>query len=218
VFEYVDTVCTELALKALDGLALLDQKLSAQRVPSNMVSVLLPPSCIVSESFYSDSKKGNAAGGGGVDSLENYPPSTVIRLGNMAAIEDILDDELYEELQEDVADECNKHGTVRTVVIPKPVAGSTVGTGGDAASLGPGVGYVFVSFTTSEGAGKARGAIAGRKFNGKTVEAVFYPEDLFQNKVSVIAIDLHVFYAFYSVIFRVRNRTNHFDNLDVIFQ
>ena len=83
------------------------------------------------------------------------------------------DDEIYEELQQDIADECNQHGTVRSIIIPRPV--------GDA--VGPGVGEVFVCFTHAEGTQKAKAAVHGRTFNGLSVKAVFYPVDLFHAKV-----------------------------------
>ena len=46
-----------------------------------------------------------------------------------------------------------------------------------------GVGKVFVVFLDKVGAEKARNAVNGRSFNGQTVEAVFYPEDLLAKRV-----------------------------------
>jgi hypothetical protein len=92
----------------------------------------------------------------------------------MTTAEDLADDELYLELQEDVAEECNNYGTVKSIVIPRvPIDGSSEA-----------VGMVFVHFTAMEGAIKAKAAVAGRSFNGKIVKAVFFPEALFTSKVS----------------------------------
>ena len=39
--------------------------------------------------------------------------------------EDLRDDELFEDLQEDIAEECNSYGTVRSIVIPRPAQGES---------------------------------------------------------------------------------------------
>lgn len=54
-------------------------------------------------------------------------------------------------------------------------------------SICSGVGKIFVLFLNIDGATKARAAVNGRTFNGKLVEAVFYPEDLLDQKVGSIA-------------------------------
>ncbi|POO02571.1 Nucleotide-binding alpha-beta plait domain containing protein [Trema orientale] len=45
--------------------------------------------------------------------------------------------------------------------------------------LVPGVGKVFLEYAEVEGASKAREGLNRRKFAGKQVVAVFYPEDKF---------------------------------------
>jgi len=86
--------------------------------------------------------------------------------------EDLKDDDNYEELLEDVAEECNNHGTVKSIVIPRGVEDASLGR-------------IFVSFVEKESAQKAYGAVAGRKFNGKVVRAHYYPEELFTKKVNM---------------------------------
>lgn len=76
-----------------------------------------------------------------------------------------------------MGDECNNYGTVRSIVIPRPSSDSSEN---DASR---GVGLIFVSFTSPEGAARAKKAVNGRTFNGQTVVAVFYPEKLFESKV-----------------------------------
>ena len=58
------------------------------------------------------------------DVLDEYPLSSVIRLSNMTTPADLTDNDLYEELLEDVADECNTHGTVKSIVIPRGLDGA----------------------------------------------------------------------------------------------
>lgn len=49
---------------------------------------------------------------------------------NMVAPEELLDDEEYEEIVEDVREECGKYGQVKSIEIPRPVDGLEVpGTG-----------------------------------------------------------------------------------------
>jgi splicing factor U2AF subunit len=179
VLEYVDPTVGESAIAGLNGLPVGDKQLSVQKVPMNMAALLLkparppaPPAPVA----------GNAIGGlpsiattsTDSDPLLSAPPAAVLRMSNMTTLEELRDDEIYEELQEDIADECNQHGTVRSIIIPRPALG---------ADSGPGVGEVFVCFTHSEGAEKAKNAVHGRTFNGLSVKAVFYPEDLFHAKV-----------------------------------
>ena len=58
------------------------------------------------------------------DVLDDFPLSSVIRLSNMCSRADLTDNELYDELLEDVADECNTHGTVKSIVIPRGLDGA----------------------------------------------------------------------------------------------
>lgn len=45
---------------------------------------------------------------------------------NMVLPEELLDDEEYEEIVEDVRDECSKYGLVKSIEIPRPVDGVEV--------------------------------------------------------------------------------------------
>jgi hypothetical protein len=79
--------------------------------------------------------------------------------------------------QEDVNDECNNYGTVRAIVIARP-------TGSSSEDEAKSVGNIFVSFTSPEAATRAKNALSGRTYDGKSVVAVFYPEKLFEQQVS----------------------------------
>lgn len=57
-------------------------------------------------------------------------PTEVLCLMNMVAPEELLDDEEYEEIVEDVREECGKYGQVKSIEIPRPVDGLEIpGTG-----------------------------------------------------------------------------------------
>ncbi|CAE7782274.1 U2af50 [Symbiodinium microadriaticum] len=180
VLEYVDKTLTDEAVKGLNGLQLGGSKLSVQRVPAQMAAMLLVP----------PTPSSSGAGGTGVgsvvsagsaasspDPLLTHPPTCVLRLSNMTTMEDLQDDDAYDELQEDVGDECNNYGTVKAIVIPRPLEGSPAKQ-----NEMRGVGMIFVSFTSPEGATRSKAAVHGRTFNGQKVVAVFYPEDLFEKK------------------------------------
>lgn len=53
-------------------------------------------------------------------------PTEVLCLMNMVLPEELLDDEEYEEIVEDVRDECGKYGLVKSIEIPRPVDGVEV--------------------------------------------------------------------------------------------
>ena len=50
------------------------------------------------------------------------------------------------------------------------------------------VGMIFVHFTEITHAESAKQAIAGRSFNKKKVEVVYYPEELYNKKVEYMYI------------------------------
>uniref|UniRef100_A0A8B9Z0J3 Splicing factor U2AF 65 kDa subunit n=1 Tax=Buteo japonicus TaxID=224669 RepID=A0A8B9Z0J3_9AVES len=68
-------------------------------------------------------------------------PTEVLCLMNMVLPEELLDDEEYEEIVEDVRDECGKYGLVKSIEIPRPVDGVEVpgcGKVGDGEGAGAG--------------------------------------------------------------------------------
>jgi splicing factor U2AF subunit len=93
-------------------------------------------------------------------------PTRVLSLLNMVTADDLNDDEAYEEIQEDIKEECTLHGTVKKVVIPR----------GEGVS---GVGKVFVEFDTPEQCSAASRALSGRKFAGNIVVCTFFSESEF---------------------------------------
>merc|ERR1712087_756885 len=73
-----------------------------------------------------------------------HPPilsssSSLPGLLNMVTEEELRDEEEYEDILEDIREECGKYGEVRSLEIPRPLPGVDV----------PGVGKVFVGETCS---------------------------------------------------------------------
>lgn len=101
-------------------------------------------------------------------------PSKVIQLLNMATPDDLVDDDFFNLLCEDVYEECSKYGNIEKFEIPRPDLTTGV--------MGPNVGKVFVKFDQLIPAKKCRHHINGRIYNKKTVIASFYNEEKFNLK------------------------------------
>ncbi|KAJ3286634.1 hypothetical protein HK104_008929 [Borealophlyctis nickersoniae] len=93
-------------------------------------------------------------------------PTTVLLLLNMVTPEELVNDEDYHDIIEDIRDECTKFGTIRNITIPRPVEGREVA----------GVGKIFVQYADEEQCGAALRALAGRQFADRTVIGTFYDE------------------------------------------
>jgi splicing factor U2AF 65 kDa subunit len=93
--------------------------------------------------------------------------SRVVQLLNMVTPEELMDQQDYEEIKEDVEEECSKYGEIVKIVIPRPVGASRSSAG---------VGKIFVKYKTPEAATKALQALAGRKFSDRTVVTTYFPE------------------------------------------
>ncbi|KAI3866705.1 hypothetical protein MKX03_006553 [Papaver bracteatum] len=97
-------------------------------------------------------------------------PTKVVRLTQAVSADELKDDEEYEDIVEDMRLEAGKYGSLTSVIIPRPMAGD---------EPSPGVGSVFLEFSDTIGAWKAREGLNGRKFGGNEVVAVYYPENKF---------------------------------------
>jgi hypothetical protein len=96
------------------------------------------------------------------------PPSNatcVLKLGNMLSSEDLMNPEDYEDIKQDIKEECGKFGHVVSIVIPKLTEA--------------GMGQVFVEFSSQEQSQAAANVLSMRTFDGKQVLASFYDEKTF---------------------------------------
>lgn len=131
-------------------------------------------------------------------------PTEVLCLMNMVAPEELLDDEEYEEIVEDVRDECSKYGQVKSIEIPRPVDGLEVpGTGKvqtdaskkrfvkknniilDLSSLHCGVFIllqIFVEFMSVFDSQKAMQGLTGRKFANRVVVTKYCDPDAYHRR------------------------------------
>ncbi|OMJ12271.1 Splicing factor U2AF 50 kDa subunit, partial [Smittium culicis] len=170
--EYSDTNVTDIACTGLNNMELGDRRIIVQRasvgsrtnqLPSQMMGMqpgVMPmgvPGGLLPSNLTGD----------------NIQPTTILQLLNMVGNDELVDDEEYNDILEDVRDECGKFGTVEMLKIPRPVEGVKVN----------GVGKIFVKFQNVSEATTALRALAGRKFADRTVivsyltESDFYSEN-----------------------------------------
>ncbi|XP_031728806.1 serine/threonine-protein kinase Kist [Anarrhichthys ocellatus] len=87
-------------------------------------------------------------------------PTPVLRLLNLIDDSHLHNEEEYEDILEDMKEECQKYGSVVSLLIPKE---------------NPGKGQVFVEYANSSDSKEAQRLLTGRTFDGKFVVATFYP-------------------------------------------
>lgn len=87
-------------------------------------------------------------------------PSPVLRLLNLIDDSHLHNEEEYEDVLEDMKEECQKYGSVVSLLIPKE---------------NPGKGQVFVEYANASDSKEAQRLLTGRTFDGKFVVATFYP-------------------------------------------
>ena len=71
------------------------------------------------------------------------------------------------EICDDVREECSKYGIVLELKIPRPSGGSRQSAG---------VGKIYVKFDNADSASQALKALAGRKFQDRTVVTSYFSE------------------------------------------
>jgi len=161
--EYVDPNVTDQAIAGLHGMQLGERKLVIQRATSssrdrpqerNMpVQIQVP--------------------GMGSEGLKETNQTEVLCLLNMVTHDELKDDEEYQDIVEDIEEECNRYGRVKSLEIPRPTQGVEV----------EGVGKIFVEFEATGDAIKAQSALSGRKFSNRVVMTTFYDLDLYNRRI-----------------------------------
>ncbi|KJZ73640.1 hypothetical protein HIM_06973 [Hirsutella minnesotensis 3608] len=157
--EYLEpTSANEPALNTLNGMDVGGQKLKVTKASAGSTQVANFDIGITAISGLASQLSSEAGKG------------RVVQLLNMVTPEELLDNEEYEEICDDVREECAKFGAVIDLKAPRPSGGSRQSAG---------VGKIFVKFDTPESAHKALTALAGRKFADRTVVTTYFPEENF---------------------------------------
>lgn len=160
--EYVDPNITDQACAGLNGMQLGDKKLIVQRASvgaKNPQGSQAPVQLQIPGLNVSD-----------VQTLG--PPTEVLCLMNMITPEELEDEEEYEDILEDVKEECGKYGIVKSIEIPRGIKGVEV----------PGVGKIFVEFNSVIDCRKAQQALTGRKFANRVVVTSFFEPDKYHRR------------------------------------
>lgn len=171
-FEYVDPEVTDTAIQALNGMELGDKFLVVQRasvgaapIPDMPFEVPAAPKPIMPA---------------GEDSSAN---ARILLMLNMVTNEDLVDDQEYLELYEDIKEECSKYGAVEDLRVPRPIKKDkgkwAPGEAQDTASLdeAAGVGRVYVKYIDPADAERALKSLAGRSFGGRSIIATVLSDD-----------------------------------------
>ncbi|KAK4230981.1 hypothetical protein QBC38DRAFT_467512 [Podospora fimiseda] len=155
--EYYDSSVTDVAISGLDNMTLGEKALKVRKASIGITQV---------------------AGEMGVNAMSMLAGTTsveggasrVLQLLNMVTADELIDKDDYEEIRDDVQEECEKYGKILSLKIPRPSGGSKQSAG---------VGKIYVKYETADSASKALKALAGRKFADRTVVTTFFPEENF---------------------------------------
>ncbi|KAL1567350.1 splicing factor U2af large subunit A-like isoform X2 [Salvia divinorum] len=177
---YQDPSVTDVACAALNGLKVGDKTLTVRRATvSGQLKSEQEYVLAQAQQHIAMQKMVLGAEAGALNIPSGQPPTSVeiptkvLCLTEVVTTDELMDDGEYEEILEDMRDECQKFGELIDVVIPRPVP--------DFASCN-GVGKVFLEYSDTAGCMKAKSALSGRKFGGNSVTALYYPEDKYYNK------------------------------------
>lgn len=180
--EYVETDITDLAIQGLNDMQLGDKRLLVQRASVGNAGQrpMLPGT------------GANSAPLANIGADGPGEPTKAMMLLNCVTAEELIDAQEYQEIVEDMREECSKYGGVVDMRIPRPEAASKGAAaqtwkqtkdGGEPveeqAKEREGVGRVYVLFDDTDSCKRALQAIAGRQFSGRTVIAAFIEEDSF---------------------------------------
>ncbi|KAI0382056.1 hypothetical protein F5Y04DRAFT_57052 [Hypomontagnella monticulosa] len=153
--EFVDPAATDIAIQGLNGMLIGEKNLKVRKASIGITQVAGVEMGVNAMSML--------AGTTASDSEE----TRVLQLLNMVTPEELMDNDDYQEICEDVQEECSKFGQVIDLKVPRPTGGSRQSAG---------VGKIYVKFDTTESAKKALQALAGRKFADRTVVTTYFPE------------------------------------------
>jgi len=107
-------------------------------------------------------------------------PTRIVQLLNCISEHELVDDDNYQDILEQMTEELKKYGTVLSVTIPRPPPKPQETEENPASSqvvIHWGVGRIYAEYKRKEDAIKAQQQIASKKFSGRTVITGFFPED-----------------------------------------
>ncbi|ESK94890.1 rrna primary transcript binding protein [Moniliophthora roreri MCA 2997] len=181
-FEYVDPNVTDVAIQSLNGMELGDRYLVVQRASVGAkpgTPGMIPNPDIPYDEMPEIPRPIMPAG-------ESAGDARILLMLNMVTPDDLVDDEEYGDLYEDVKEECSGFGKLEDLRIPRPIKKDKKWAPGDSgmdpqaaarADEAAGVGRVYVKYVDGESAAKALKSLAGRSFAGRSIVATLLSED-----------------------------------------
>ncbi|CAM8943996.1 unnamed protein product [Rhodiola kirilowii] len=177
---YQDGAVTDVACAALNGLKMGDKTLTVRRATlsngqakSEQENILAQAQQhIAMQKMVFQASGLNLPGVGLPPLAATEIPTKVLCLSEAVTAEDLLDADEYEEILEDMREECKKFGALVNIIIPRPTFD------GDHTH---GVGKVYLEYADTSSCANARNALNGRKFGGNTVSAIYFAEDKFRS-------------------------------------
>ncbi|XP_064627031.1 splicing factor U2AF 50 kDa subunit-like [Lineus longissimus] len=157
--EYLEINITDTACTGLNGMQLGDKKLIVQRASVGAKNAQANQQAVQIQVP-------------GLNMGVSNQITNVLCLLNMVTPEDLVDDEEYEDIVDDVREECGKYGAVVDLEIPRPIAGVEV----------PGCGKIFVEFRELEDCHRAQQALTGRKFANRVVVTSFFDPEKYKRR------------------------------------
>ncbi|XP_021992610.1 splicing factor U2af large subunit B isoform X1 [Helianthus annuus] len=167
---YQDLSVTDIACAALNGIKMGDKTLTVRRANQGQIQPNPEQESVLLHAQQQIALQRMMLQPGAIGT----PATKVLSLTQVVTEEELVNDEDYEDIMEDMKIECGKFGSLVNVVIPRP------NPNGEPVA---GVGKVFLEYADTESSTKARAGLNGRKFGGNQVVASFYPEDKFNEGV-----------------------------------
>ncbi|KAJ5576259.1 RNA recognition motif domain eukaryote [Penicillium sp. DV-2018c] len=153
--EYIDPAATPIAVEGLNGMELGDRQLKVVRASIGITQASGLEMGVNAMQMFAKTTS---------QDLETTP---VLQLLNMVTLDELLNDEDYEEIVEDVSEECAKFGNMLGIKIPR---------------RGHGAGKIYIKYDSAEAATNALKALAGRKFSDRTVVASYFSVENFDTE------------------------------------
>lgn len=173
---YQDPAVTDVACDALNGLKMGDKTLTVRRAAVSNGQAKVEHENLLAQAQQHVAMQKMALQAGGFNFLGvSLPAATenstkILCLNQVVTVDELRDDNEYDEILEDMREECGKFGALVNIIIPRPnMEGELI----------PGVGKVFLEYADTAACANAKNMLGGRKFGGNTVTADYYPEDKF---------------------------------------
>ena len=146
----------------------------AKNANSNMMGLKIENKHIFIKKITSISAPTKEGTGEVFKALIEDKPTKCLCLKNLVDLDEIEERIDYKELEFDIRDEMLRYGRCERVEVPRPPLF------GDPYAM-PGFSKAFALFVSTEDAERAKIALFRRRFNGRAVEAMFFPEEKMLN-------------------------------------